>query len=58
MKTLTILLGEHPCIVNILLGPMTVHYREVLLYSYITILGDFGDFQRYLGFVDFFATPL
>ena len=32
MKTLTILLGEHPCIVNILFGPMTVHYREVLLY--------------------------
>ena len=33
MKTLAILLGEHPCIVNILFGPMTVHYREVLLYS-------------------------
>ena len=32
MKTLAILLGEHPCIVNILFGPMTVHYREVLLY--------------------------
>ena len=25
------LLGEHPCIVNILLGPVTVHYREVSL---------------------------
>ena len=32
IKTLAILLGEHPCIVNILLGPVTVHYREVLLY--------------------------
>ena len=27
------LLGEHPHIVNILLGPETVHYREVSLYS-------------------------
>ena len=34
MKTLAILLGEHPCIVNIVFGPMTVHYREVLLYIY------------------------
>ena len=36
MKTLAILfndLGEHPCIVNILFGPMTVHNREVLLYN-------------------------
>ena len=33
MKTLAILLGEHPCIVNIVFSPMTVHYREVLLYS-------------------------
>ena len=33
MKTLAILLGEHPCIVNILFGPTTVHYREVLLYA-------------------------
>ena len=33
MKTLAILLGEHSCIVNILFGPMTVHYREVLLYT-------------------------
>ena len=33
MKTLAILLGEHPCIVNILFGPMTVQYREVLLYK-------------------------
>ena len=32
MKTLAILLGEHPCIVNILFGPTTIHYREVLLY--------------------------
>ena len=32
MKTLAILLGEHPCTVNVLFGPMTVHYREVLLY--------------------------
>ena len=32
MKTLAILLGEHPCIVNSLFGPMTVHCREVLLY--------------------------
>ena len=33
METLAILLGEHPCrpIVNILFGPTTVHYREVLL---------------------------
>ena len=33
MKTLVNLLGEHPCIiiVNIVLGPVTVH-REVLLY--------------------------
>ena len=28
------LLGEHPCIVNIFLGPVTVHYREVSLYIY------------------------
>ena len=26
------LLGEHPCIVNIFLGPVTVHYRQVSLY--------------------------
>ena len=26
MKTLVNLLGEHPSIVNILLGPVTVHY--------------------------------
>ena len=26
------LLGEHPRIVNIFLGPVTVHYREVSLY--------------------------
>ena len=37
MKTLAILLGEHPCIVNILFGPMTVHYREVLLYFFCTM---------------------
>ena len=35
IKTLAILLGEHPCIVNIFLGPLTVHYREVLLYMYL-----------------------
>ena len=35
METLVILLGEHLCIVNILLGPVTVHYREVLLYASI-----------------------
>ena len=33
MKTLAILLGEHPCIVNILFGPMTDDYSEVLLHS-------------------------
>ena len=27
------LLGEHPRIVNICLGPVTVHYREVSLYN-------------------------
>ena len=32
MKTLAILLGEHLCTVNIVLGPRTVHYRAVLLY--------------------------
>ena len=32
IKTLAILLGEHPCIVNICLGPVTVHYTDVLLY--------------------------
>ena len=26
------LLGEHPCIVNIFVGPVTVHNREVSLY--------------------------
>ena len=31
MDTLVNLLGEHPCIVNISLGPLTVHYREVCL---------------------------
>ena len=30
-----ILLGEHLCIVNSLLGPRTVHYREVLQYTHI-----------------------
>ena len=35
IKTLAILLGEHPCIMNIFLGPVTVHYREVSLYIYI-----------------------
>ena len=29
------LLDEHPRIVNNLLGPVTVHYREVLLYMYV-----------------------
>ena len=27
------LLGEHPRIVNIFFGPVTVHYREVSLYN-------------------------
>ena len=27
IKILAILLGEHPCLVNILLGPVTVHYN-------------------------------
>ena len=31
------LLGEHLCIVNIFLGPVTVHYRKVSLY--ITFYG-------------------
>ena len=39
MKTLVILLDEHPCIVNILLGPVTVHYGEVLLYVQMTYIG-------------------
>ena len=30
------LLGEHPRIVNIFLGPVTVHYREVSLYIRIS----------------------
>ena len=34
IKTVAILLGEHPCIMNIFLGPVTVHYREVLLYAF------------------------
>ena len=29
------LLGEHPRIVNIFLGPVTVHYREVSLYCHL-----------------------
>ena len=29
------LLGEHPRLANIFLGPVTVHYREVSLYMYI-----------------------
>ena len=32
------LLGEHPRIVNIFLGPVSVHYREVSLYNKITSL--------------------
>ena len=32
-KNISPLLGEHPRIVNILLGPVTVHYREVSLYN-------------------------
>ena len=35
IKTLVNLLGEDPCIVNMLLGPVTVHYREVSLTLYI-----------------------
>ena len=31
METLVILLDGHLCIVNIYLGAMTVHYRDVLL---------------------------
>ena len=38
MKTLAILFGEHPCIVNILFGPVTAHYREVLLFIHIKII--------------------
>ena len=34
MKTLVKLLGEHLCTVNILLGPVTVHYREDSLNVY------------------------
>ena len=37
IKTLAILLGEHPCIVNVLLGPVTVHYREVLLFYNVAV---------------------
>ena len=37
IKTVAILLGEHPCIMNIFLGPVTVHYREVLLYTIIML---------------------
>ena len=48
MKTLAILLGEHPCIVNILFGPMTVHYREVLLYM---IMCPVEDLQAYVLFM-------
>ena len=39
MKNLAILLAGHPCIVNILFGPMTVHYTEVLLYMCIPLAG-------------------
>ena len=35
MKILVTLLGEHPRIVNNFLGPVTVHYREVLLYYFV-----------------------
>ena len=31
-KHISTLLGEHPRIVNIFSGPVTVHYREVSLY--------------------------
>ena len=34
------LLGEHPCIVNICLGPATVQYREVSLYLDLEIVND------------------
>ena len=34
MENLVNLLGEHPCIVNIQLGPVpVVHYREVSPYT-------------------------
>ena len=36
-KNLAIIMGEHLCTVNILLGPRTVHYREVLLYPFCLI---------------------
>ena len=38
IKTFEILLGEHLCILNILLGPRTVHYREVLLYAPLRVV--------------------
>ena len=38
MKTLAILLGEHPCIVNILFGPMTVHYIERFYCTFLSTL--------------------
>ena len=37
METLVNLLGEHLCIVNIPLGPLTVHCREVLLYVKVDV---------------------
>ena len=37
------LLGEHPCIVNIFLGPATVQYREVSLYLAIDSGGNVSE---------------
>ena len=48
IKTLAILLGEHPCIMNIFLGPVTVHYREVLLYIVKLVLFLEKDTKRVL----------
>ena len=46
------LLGEHPCIVNIFLGPVTVHYREVSLYLYLYVKSTFLEFQKSENCVD------
>ena len=50
------LLGEHPRIVNIFLGPVTVHYREVSLYYDFSVLwvGGVSSIQVSFGLLEFF----
>ena len=57
MTTLVNLLGENPCIVNILLGPVTVHCIEVLLYISLTITNRMVNISHHHMFHDMSLFP-